>query len=84
MYRILQPGWNRTCQGITRRELLQVGSISALGLSLPTALRAAEIREVITAITEVITATTTAITAVIRGVIRAIIRAVTEAADPYR
>jgi hypothetical protein len=45
MYRILQPGWNRTCQGITRRELLQVGSISALGLSLPTALRAAEIRD---------------------------------------
>jgi hypothetical protein len=40
MYRILQPGWNRTCQGITRRELLQVGSISALGLSLADAVSA--------------------------------------------
>src|SRR5579883_2976074 len=34
MYRILGRGQNRTCQGLSRRELLQVGSIGCLGLSL--------------------------------------------------
>ncbi|HTE19875.1 MAG TPA: DUF1501 domain-containing protein [Armatimonadota bacterium] len=32
----------RTCSGVSRREVLQVGSLGALGLSLPRALRAAE------------------------------------------
>ena len=34
MYRILEPGRGRTCQGVSRRELLQVGSLGGLGLSL--------------------------------------------------
>ena len=36
------PFTSRTCAGPTRRELLQVGAASALGLSLPGWLRAAE------------------------------------------
>jgi uncharacterized protein DUF1501 len=34
MYRVLGPGARRTCQGVSRRELLQVGSAGFLGLSL--------------------------------------------------
>jgi hypothetical protein len=34
MYRVLEQGRNRTCQGLSRRELLQVGGIGALGLGL--------------------------------------------------
>ncbi|HEU4751868.1 MAG TPA: DUF1501 domain-containing protein, partial [Armatimonadota bacterium] len=34
MYRIHGAGIQRTCQGISRRELLQVGSVGCLGLSL--------------------------------------------------
>ncbi len=33
---------SRLCDGINRREMLRVGSLSALGLSLPTLLRAAQ------------------------------------------
>lgn len=35
MYRILEQGRNRTCEGVSRRELLQVGGIGSLGLGLP-------------------------------------------------
>lgn len=35
MFRIYGPGANRTCQGWSRRELLQVGAAGALGASLP-------------------------------------------------
>jgi len=34
MYRIWGPGVQRTCQGVSRRELLQVGAAGGLGLSL--------------------------------------------------
>jgi hypothetical protein len=34
MFSIYGPGIRRTCQGIRRRELLQVGSLGCLGLSL--------------------------------------------------
>src|SRR5205807_6086307 len=34
VFRVLGPGWNRTCQGITRRELVQVGAVGSLGLTL--------------------------------------------------
>src|SRR3712207_242260 len=34
VYRLLQPGFNRTCQGVSRRELLQVGTVGFLGFSL--------------------------------------------------
>ena len=35
----LSNGWERNCEGATRRELLRVGAIGALGLSLPGLLR---------------------------------------------
>ncbi len=35
-----ETGSNRTCDGISRRNLLRVGSLSALGMSLPGLLRA--------------------------------------------
>ncbi len=38
---LIGQGRSRTCQGVTRRELLQVGGIGALGLSLAGWLRAA-------------------------------------------
>jgi hypothetical protein len=34
----------RTCEGITRRALLQVGTLGGLGLTLPTLLRARSVR----------------------------------------
>jgi len=34
MYRLFERGWNRTCEGPSRRELLQVGAVGSLGLSL--------------------------------------------------
>src|SRR5688572_25122913 len=34
MYRIIGRGTRRTCQGVARRELLQVGAVGGLGLSL--------------------------------------------------
>jgi len=34
MYRIFEAGVNRTCQGVSRRELLQVGGVGGLGVSL--------------------------------------------------
>src|SRR5687768_9485166 len=36
--------FSRTCEGITRRELLQAGGLSLLGLTLADALRAHETR----------------------------------------
>jgi len=36
----IEPRRSRTCEGITRRHLLQVGSLAGLGLSLPTLVRA--------------------------------------------
>jgi len=34
------PRRSRTCEGVTRRHLLQIGSLTGLGLSLPTLLKA--------------------------------------------
>ncbi|MGV3723640.1 MAG: hypothetical protein ACO1SX_22310 [Actinomycetota bacterium] len=34
MYRVFENGWRRSCQRVSRRELLQVGAASGLGLSL--------------------------------------------------
>ena len=34
MFRVLGTGNRRTCQGVSRRELLHVGSVGWLGLSL--------------------------------------------------
>jgi hypothetical protein len=31
----LTLGWNRTCDGVTRRDVLRVGALTAMGLSLP-------------------------------------------------
>jgi hypothetical protein len=39
MFQLLN-GSNRSCDGVTRRDLLRVGSLAALGLSLPDLLRA--------------------------------------------
>ena len=36
----LERGSNRECDGVTRRDVLRVGSLAALGLSLPGFLRA--------------------------------------------
>src|SRR5947209_18289063 len=36
----LAHGSNRTCDGVTRRDVLRVGALSALGLTLPDLLRA--------------------------------------------
>jgi uncharacterized protein (DUF1501 family) len=36
----ISPRLTRTCEGISRRHMLQVGSLAGLGLSLPTLLRA--------------------------------------------
>lgn len=36
----LSPRLNRNCEGVSRRHMLQVGSLAGLGLSLPTLLRA--------------------------------------------
>ena len=36
----LSPRRMRTCEGISRRHMLQVGTLAGLGLSLPTLLRA--------------------------------------------
>lgn len=36
----LQSGANRECDGVTRRDVLRIGSLAALGLSLPEFLRA--------------------------------------------
>lgn len=36
------PGYTRFCSGVTRREVLHVGALTSLGLSLPGLLRAAE------------------------------------------
>ncbi len=37
----IESGASRSCDGVTRRNILQVGALSALGLTLPQALRAA-------------------------------------------
>ena len=36
----IAPRSSRTCEGVSRRHLLQVGTLGGLGLSLPTLLRA--------------------------------------------
>lgn len=36
----IEPRRSRTCEGVSRRHLLQVGSLAGLGLSLPTLVRA--------------------------------------------
>lgn len=36
----IAPRMSRTCEGVSRRHLLQVGTLAGLGLSLPTLLRA--------------------------------------------
>ncbi len=35
MLKLAGPGWAHTCDGVTRRDFLQVGTLGALGLSLP-------------------------------------------------
>src|SRR5262245_63046113 len=42
MLRLTGPGTAHTCDGLTRRDFMQVGALSAIGLSLPQLVAAKE------------------------------------------
>ena len=46
MLSIIGPGSNRTCEGRTRREFLQIGTLGIGGLTLPALLAAQHTLEV--------------------------------------